>query len=316
MMVLDAATSRLHRAPAGCTINVVWYLIGSAICGLVLAVVPVVFLALVSIFYRSFDLPLNGVLLFGGIWAAWILVLILFAIFAGTRSVLLKYVQPQSALYLIVVAIGWVLLAFVPGLLLGAALGVNNRLHLIEATDLRSLVIQAAILSFAGVILLAAFVQGRIDGHGNTRAGLGDAPISNWIPVNWLTAAGVAYAVLVSVVFHAVPRGLNSALNIVPGNPSHNLYVFFLGTCVAPLSEELFLRGWMWTGLRKNWNVESAMLLTGGIWLAGHFANGVLSPFVLLPVAIILSAARHVGQSVRAPIVIHASYNLTILLLS
>jgi hypothetical protein len=37
---------------------------------------------------------------------------------------------------------------------------------------------------------------------------------------------------------------------------------------------------------------------------------------VLLPGAIILSAARHVGQSVRAPLAIHAIYNLTILLLS
>jgi len=57
-------------------------------------------------------------------------------------------------------------------------------------------------------------------------------------------------------------------------------------------------------------------MLTGGIWLVAHIANGIGAPFVLLPVAIILSAARHVGQSIRAPIAIHAIYNLTILLLS
>jgi len=57
-------------------------------------------------------------------------------------------------------------------------------------------------------------------------------------------------------------------------------------------------------------------MLTGGIWLVAQIANGIGAPFVLLPVAIILSAARHVGQSIRAPIAIHAIYNLTILLLS
>ena len=40
------------------------------------------------------------------------------------------------------------------------------------------------------------------------------------------------------------------------------------------------------------------------------------APFVLLPLAIILSAARQAGQSIRAPIAIHALYNFTILLMS
>jgi hypothetical protein len=61
---------------------------------------------------------------------------------------------------------------------------------------------------------------------------------------------------------------------------------------------------------------ESLDFVTGGILLAAHLANGLGSPLVLLPLAIILSAARHVGRSVRAPIAIHAMYNLTILLLS
>jgi hypothetical protein len=68
--------------------------------------------------------------------------------------------------------------------------------------------------------------------------------------------------------------------------------------------------------LRKNWDVQATARLAGGIWLGIHLFNSFGAPFGLLPVAIILSAARHVGHSVRAPIAIHAIYNLTFLLLS
>jgi membrane protease YdiL (CAAX protease family) len=175
---------------------------------------------------------------------------------------------------------------------------------------------QLAMLGFGVVILLGAFMQGRVVGNGNVHFGLADAPVSNRALVAWLAVAGVVYAVLVRLALRNAPRGLNSVLLITPERPAHNLYVFFLGICLAPLSEELFLRGWMWTALRKNWDVRPTAVLTGAIWLVAHLANGFGAPFVLLPLAIILAAARHVGQSVRAPIAIHAAYNLTILLLS
>jgi membrane protease YdiL (CAAX protease family) len=295
--------------------RIIWYLIGTAICGLLLAVAPVLPLALVEVVYRDLHhvevSPFKPILL--AIWVLWLLFLILFAAFAGARKLLISYAKPESARYLIIVAAGWVLLAMVPGFLMGAIRVIIGNIYGAMLSD--ELAGQIAVLGFGVVILYAAFKQGRVDGAGDVRAGLGDAPVSNHASVNSLAVAGVVYAVLLNVVFHNVPRGLNPLL-IIPGNPAHNLYVFFLGLCVAPLSEELFLRGWMWTALRKNWDVQTTAMLTGGIWLVAHLANSFGAPLILLPVAIILSAARHVGQSVRAPIAIHAMYNLTILLLS
>jgi membrane protease YdiL (CAAX protease family) len=237
----------------------------------------------------------------------------LFGAVMGARWLLTSYAKPQSALRLMIVAAGCVLLAFVPPFLIGMAAAIFGRAH--DADLKQELVDPLAILSFGLMLLLAAIWQGRVAGDGDVRAGLGDAPVANYVPVTALAVAGVVYAALVRTVFHNAPRGLTSVLLIVPDRPAHNLYVFFVGICLAPLSEELFLRGWMWTRLRRTWSVGSTAMLTGGIWLLAHLANGIGAPVVLLPLAVILSAARHVGQSVRASLAIHASYNLMILLL-
>lgn len=291
-----------------------WRFIGGAICWLVLASTPLAALGMVVYSYRdlNYEVPEDVLLRLRAIWAIWLFLLVAWAIWAGVRKLLARYSKPESPQHLLTRAVGWVLLASVPALAIGVALGAVGSANV--TNEIRGRLDEIEFLSFAGIILIGAFIEGRVSGHGVARAGLGDGRVSNYAQVISLAAAAVVYAVLVNVVFH--PRGSSSTFVIIPESPSHNLYVFFLGVCAAPLSEELFLRGWMWTGLRKSWDVERTTLITGGIWLVAHFPNGILSPFILLPVAIILSAARHIGESVRAPIAIHAIYNLTILLMS
>jgi hypothetical protein len=50
--------------------------------------------------------------------------------------------------------------------------------------------------------------------------------------------------------------------------------------------------------------------LTSAIWLALHLRNG--TGFFLIPVAFILSMARHYGESVRARIALHMVYDFII----
>jgi membrane protease YdiL (CAAX protease family) len=85
----------------------------------------------------------------------------------------------------------------------------------------------------------------------------------------------------------------------------------FFSVLLAPLSEELFYRGWLWTGLRKHWGWLPTAALTSAAWLVGHSAATV---GWLLPVAVILSVARHYGQSVRASIALHILYNFIVLI--
>jgi len=89
----------------------------------------------------------------------------------------------------------------------------------------------------------------------------------------------------------------------------------FLILLLAPLAEELFFRGWLWTGLRQSWGPVGTGLLTGGAWLLLHLGNGLWKPLFILPSAILFSLARHYGGSVRASLWLHVATNALALLL-
>jgi hypothetical protein len=82
---------------------------------------------------------------------------------------------------------------------------------------------------------------------------------------------------------------------------------------LGPFAEELFYRGWLWTGLRRHWRAFPTALLSCGLWLLSHIEQGLLAPIMLIPTAIILGFARHFC-GIRAAIVVHAIYNLVVVL--
>ena len=97
-------------------------------------------------------------------------------------------------------------------------------------------------------------------------------------------------------------------------NPGASIYLLFKYAILAPLAEEVFFRGWLWTGLRKRpLSALGTAMVTGGLWLGLHAAVRVDLPLGILPSAIILSLARHFGESVRASIALHAVYNCVLL---
>src|SRR5262249_316378 len=79
---------------------------------------------------------------------------------------------------------------------------------------------------------------------------------------------------------------------------------------LAPLAEELFFRGWLWTGLRKHWGVLPTGLMTAVMWLGPHLDRGIGAVLGLLFPVLILTNARQVGKNCPATTFIHAIYNL------
>jgi hypothetical protein len=94
--------------------------------------------------------------------------------------------------------------------------------------------------------------------------------------------------------------------------PWLTLLNLFVVVVLAPIGEELFFRGWLWTGLRRRWDALPTALVTATFWLVLHLDRGVATAVALLPLAIILSLARQIGNSVRASIPLHAVYNLAV----
>jgi hypothetical protein len=84
---------------------------------------------------------------------------------------------------------------------------------------------------------------------------------------------------------------------------------------LAPVSEELFFRGWMWEALRqRGYAVVTTGFLSAVPWLLLH---GIDSPgriLFLIPAALIFSLARYVGGSVLASLAPHMTNNLAAVL--
>jgi membrane protease YdiL (CAAX protease family) len=223
----------------------------------------------------------------------------------------------KSVLYLIAAGIGWELLARVPALLLsGVILGFQHSQSRPFPSELRSLLGEIAILSAYSIFLLSAFIQGRIIGDGDVRAGCGYEPVSRRPIVALLAILVAARATQWNIiVYERHPSLFYEQFAIDAANPWLTVYSDFKLILVEPLCEELFYRGWLWTGLRRHWGGLTTAALTGTIWLALHLSVSADSPAWLLPVAIILSLARHFGGSVRASIALHMLYNSIIVTL-
>jgi len=163
-------------------------------------------------------------------------------------------------------------------------------------------------LGAALVLFFSALARGQTIGHGDRRAGLGDAAITRRALIAALGVAIFAYGAWLSLAYYqARPARVSEILS---ASPWFILISMMIVVIAAPVSEELFFRGWLWVGLQKHWGVVPTAAFTGVVWAAIHLDGGFWKPILLLPVALILSAARYFGQSVRAPIALHAIYNL------
>lgn len=92
------------------------------------------------------------------------------------------------------------------------------------------------------------------------------------------------------------------------------VHIAFLGL-IAPVAEELFFRGWLWTALRKSWSPALTLCCTSGLWLSLHVMDGLWRPLMLLPMGILLGLARHYGDSVRASLALHLMNNGLVVLI-
>lgn len=224
---------------------------------------------------------------------------------------------PDSALRLIGVAVGWFLLSsaipfavtFLQSFAQGFVRGLTNGASQLEIPATLSHLFNSVGLLGAGIVLLyAASIRGRIVGNGDRRLGLGVAPVESLPIVVVLSIAAVLYAAAITFATYTYRPDLFFQSSSVP--VWLVLFDSLLLVVLTPLSEELFFRGWLWTGLQRHWGALPAALVTAIMWLLPHFGYGRARVYILLVPALILTLARQVGRSVRPTIFIHALYNL------
>lgn len=86
--------------------------------------------------------------------------------------------------------------------------------------------------------------------------------------------------------------------------------LFLIGLVVlAPLSEELLFRGWLWTALRRSWGAWPTALTTGALFWVMHAGYGWKNLLLVLPVAVVLTLVRQFTGSIRGTLVLHVLHD-------
>ena len=215
------------------------------------------------------------------------------------------------------VALAWLVLATLGAAVAAVvAVGVLTWLgwvapgRLAEDASLLALPLQQAFMA------LGAVRRGRRVGGGDLRAGLG------WLPVRRRPlVAGLVGCTLV-VVAHAGLSVSSADMRefygkAVPalggprtGDAGYAAWIVATVVIGAPVAEELFFRGWLWAGLRRRWGAWRTGGATGLLFLLVHGLGGEWRQLAaLVPVVVLLSLARELGESVRASLMVHVVNN-------
>ncbi|HEX4260880.1 MAG TPA: type II CAAX endopeptidase family protein, partial [Acetobacteraceae bacterium] len=228
--------------------------------------------------------------------------------------------RPDSALRLLLIALAWVLAAFVAGFLLtfvvGFVAGFQNGLtaHEVVRTEWRVSPLTYRLLAAVGIqltLFLAAWRRSRVVGKGDRRAGLGLGPLRRLRLLSVLAVTepviAISWVLLISRWLRP-PHPFGFAQYFVRARtlgPATEVPVLFLMIALAPICEEMFFRGWLWTGLQRHWRPVPIMLATALPWLLLHMNQGIWRPLYLIPAAIFISVARHYCGGLRASILLH-----------
>jgi membrane protease YdiL (CAAX protease family) len=139
----------------------------------------------------------------------------------------------------------------------------------------------------------------------------------NW-PRNWpvFLGYGVLLSITLQLLAHLLPMPKTLPIDEFFRTPREAWLLSIFGITVAPLLEELFFRGFFYPALARRFGVAASVLVTGMAFGAIHGTQLKYSwgpVLIIVIVGIVLSAVRAAGKSVASTFLMHAGYNLTLM---
>jgi membrane protease YdiL (CAAX protease family) len=125
-----------------------------------------------------------------------------------------------------------------------------------------------------------------------------------------LVAFGVAWGLAASAVVEYLLPAAREWFTL-PRAPVAVISSFLLVVVLAPIAEELFFRGWIYTGLRQRFGFGLTLGLTSFLFAIGHWEKTHLYAAAVLPVGLALGWVRERTGSTRATALFHGLYNMT-----
>ena len=131
----------------------------------------------------------------------------------------------------------------------------------------------------------------------------------------WLLIAAMAYGLGASLALGYF-NPVSKTWFALPESPLALVAGFALVVILAPLSEELLFRGWIYTALRSRFGFATALWASAIIFALAHWDPTHLYALAILPLGLVLGYVRERTGSARGTTLFHMIYNSSALALS
>ncbi len=180
---------------------------------------------------------------------------------------------------------------------------LQTQFDLALRTQVGAAAISAFYIGMAGATLAAAALVGRAGWR--RLVALSAIPTGLW-PIMAISALTLAYGAGLTL---ALARQQHRPAS--EGPTDYLLLATLIGnlTLLAPLAEELFFRGWLYTALRARLRFGPSFAFTTVLFAAMHWDANHRRILLVMPLAVALGILREATGSIKPTLALHALYN-------
>ncbi|MBI4335222.1 MAG: CPBP family intramembrane metalloprotease [Candidatus Omnitrophica bacterium] len=133
----------------------------------------------------------------------------------------------------------------------------------------------------------------------------------------WILPAFFAFAAVGRLVADIDPLSPNLPVYFFFSESSFvgTIFTMFSLAIVAPVSEEIFFRGFVYPGINKKFGFYASVLITAFLFMAVHVPQCAEHPFALVLIligGILLTLIRALTGSTLMAVIAHALYNISV----
>jgi hypothetical protein len=187
-------------------------------------------------------------------------------------------------------------------------IGLSQILNaLLENGDLLTAATIASAVICGGLIVIMVKVR-----HGATIREYLALKSINKKTIILLLIIGAAFLVFSFVVSSFLPKTSQPDYITSAYDNASQKFLYWMAVVVfAPVFEETFIRGFLFTGFRQSrLGAVGAVILTSLIWAGLHLQYDIYQMALIFVLGIVLGAVRHKTDSLWSSIIIHALNNL------
>jgi uncharacterized protein len=128
--------------------------------------------------------------------------------------------------------------------------------------------------------------------------------------VLWMIAAlGLVYGLASSAALaHFYPE--SDSWLMMPHGALAIVLLFLVAVVVAPIVEETYFRGWIFTSLRRSWGRWPAVIVSALLFALAHYESTHLYALAVFPLGLVLAGLRERTGSAGTSMLFHAANNL------